>query len=372
MFVSTLKTWSEVRALAGEWNELLRASSADTLFLTWEWLSSWIDLAAMRVEPFFVTVRDDGGRLLGAAPFYRSGLQLLRSVRFETLRIASDHATGFEYADWPLRTGCETEAAGAIVAELARRRREWDLIWMPLARGWTGAHQHIVAASRAAGFLVQRRSKPFGAFPLPTSLEQWELTFSGKRRQQLRRHRRRLLGTEGVAVARCEQERDLPLYLEALYDLHGRRRMLENDPGTFVRKPLQVRFYDTFTRKALASGWLRLYALFHDDRIHAIQLGYVYNNVFHQIQEGFNPEYVDGAGNVLRHVVIEECIKEGVAEYDFLGGYTEHKRRWGAVERIGYDVLIGRPTLRGRLLFAGEVWPSGRYMRALGLVDGSS
>jgi CelD/BcsL family acetyltransferase involved in cellulose biosynthesis len=172
-------------------------------------------------------------------------------------------------------------------------------------------------------------------------------------------------------LTRCDDPAELPRYLEALYDLHERRRMLESDRGTFVRKPLQKRFYPEFARKALANDWLRFYALERAGTIEAIQLGYLYNGAFHQIQEGFNPAFSDGVGNVLRHLVIEECIKGGVKEYDFLGGYTEHKRRWGAVERAGYDVFIGHPSLKNRLLFSKEIWPNGRYMNAVGLIDGT-
>lgn len=369
MMTRTLDDWSQVEALAPEWNELLRQSRSDTFFLSWEWLSSWIDLVKDRVDPFFIVVRDDSGRLLGVAPFYRSKLHLLQAVGFKTLRIAADYSTGFEYGDWIAHKDHEAETIAAIVAALLAQKRAWDVIWMPLVRGWTGGYERILEAAHAGGLLLHKRRKPFGTFPLADTLEAFENTFSSKRRQQLRRHRRNLFADGRVSVIRCEGEATLPQFLEALYDLHARRRLLENDPGTFVRKPLQKKFYAAFAQKALAMGWLRFYALEHDGKIEAIQIGYVYNGVFHQVQEGFNPEYTDGAGNVLRHVVIEECIKEGVKEYDFLGGYTEHKRRWGAIERDGYDLFVAHPSLKNRLLFSKEIWPNGRYMSASGLVD---
>jgi hypothetical protein len=96
-----------------------------------------------------------------------------------------------------------------------------------------------------------------------------------------------------------------------------------------------------------------------------------YNGDFLQIQEGFNPEYIDGAGNVLRHIVIESSIQEGLKNYDFLGGFTEHKRRWKAEERFGHDLLIARPSLKTRLLFLKDIWPSGRYLSQYGLFDGN-
>ena len=122
-------------------------------------------------------------------------------------------------------------------------------------------------------------------------------------------------------------------------------------------------FYRRFSPIAMRKGWLRLYALFDEGAFKAVQVGYVYRNVFYQLQEGFDPAYVNGVGNVLRAKVIEACIDEGLEGYDFLGDMSEHKRRWLATLREGRDLLIGRSTLKNLLLSKPGVWPSGRYMR---------
>jgi len=237
--------------------------------------------------------------------------------------------------------------------------------------GWTGALERLTPALSGNGLLFRSRPAVFSHFPLSDTLEAFELTFSSKRRQQLRRRRRNLMSTPGVAIEHCSQPDELPRFLDSLFDLHQRRRLLLGDPGCFVRRPAEAEHYRHFAAMALDKGWLRFAALTQDGTIKAIQIGYAYNGNFHQMQEGFDPDYEDGAGNVLRHEVIELCINEGLTGYDFLGGFSEHKRRWGAVERSGHDLLIGRPSLKTRLLFAKAIWPTGRHIRELGLVDGN-
>jgi hypothetical protein len=61
--------------------------------------------------------------------------------------------------------------------------------------------------------------------------------------------------------------------------------------------------------------------------------------------------------------VIEQGIAEGWRTYDFLAGFSEHKRRWQAKERDGFDLLLARRGTRGELALALGLWPTGRYLR---------
>jgi CelD/BcsL family acetyltransferase involved in cellulose biosynthesis len=366
-----ITSWQELSLLENEWNALLRSSRSNTIFLTWEWIQSWREVVQEHLNPIVVTVRNERQQLVGIAPFYQYQLKLLDNLPYKGLRIMADYATASEYPDWIVSPECEDEALLAIASQLRQSRNLWDLIWMPRISGWNGAFDRITRALESVGLLYHSRQPAFSYFPLPETLEQFEADFSSKRRQQLRRNRRKLMSNPGVEVVFCRTSDELPNFIDSLFELHHQRRMLLGDPGCFIRKPAEAAFYKRFLPRALENGWLRLAALTQDGTIEAIQVGYAYNGDFLQMQEGFNPEYTNGAGNVLRHVVIEDCIKEGLCSYDFLAGYTEHKRRWKAEERLGHDLLIGRPSLKTRLLFLKNIWPTGRYLNECGLFDGN-
>ena len=282
----------------------------------------------------------------------------------------ADYATGFEYADWIVHSDYETEALNAIAEKLVHAR-DWDLIWMPRVSGWSGAHSRLTKTLEDYGLLYHIRPSEFSALELPDTLQSYEASFSSKRRQQLRRSRRNLFKDSEIEVVYCQTADDLPIFIDALFDLHHQRRMLLDDPGCFIRKPAEASFYREFLPLALDRGWLRFAALKKNEEIQAIQIGYAYNKDFLQMQEGFNPDFEKGSGNVLRHIVIEDCINEGLKSYDFLGGFTEHKRRWGAQLRLGDELLIGRPCIKNRLLFTKQIWPSGKHLTEVGLYDGN-
>jgi len=114
---------------------------------------------------------------------------------------------------------------------------------------------------------------------------------------------------------------------------------------------------------AREKGWLRIYGLSAGGALKAVQLGYAYNGVFYQIQEGFDPEFTPGAGNVLRAAIIEDCISGKLKGYDFLGEMTEHKKRWSAAPRSGCHLFIGNRKIKNAVLFHGGIWPTGRYLK---------
>jgi CelD/BcsL family acetyltransferase involved in cellulose biosynthesis len=357
-----LADWSSLRRLAEEWNPLLERSRADSLFLTWEWIDTWREGVEPNVQPFVATARDDAGVLVGIAPLYRTRMRLLRGVPVRALRILGDYHSGGEYGDWILDPSREAEVGSALAEALAGARRRWDCLWMPNVAGWTGARERIVSSCDRAGLRVRERAMEFSAAELPGEYREYWEALSGNVRSAIRRQGKKL-DAEGAALVRCASPDELPALIDALVELNDRRWRAEGSVGTFKRKPLELAFYRRFTAVALSRGWLRLFALKLAEEYTAVQIGYAYKGSFLQLQEGFDPGGPGGQGNVLRSRVIEACIGEGLSTYDFLGTHTEHKRRWLAQPRRGYDFVVANRTATGAGLHALGVWPTGRYLR---------
>jgi CelD/BcsL family acetyltransferase involved in cellulose biosynthesis len=366
-----ITNWQTLEPLKDEWDQLLQSSSGNSIFLTWDWIQAWRSVTGEDISLFIITVRDNDDRLVGIAPFYQYRIKLFKSIQFKALRILADYATGAEYPDLIVSPDCEDDALASIADTLLEQGHHWDLIWAPDISGWNGARERFYKIIQHAGMLHHMRPTSFSSFALPETFELYEKSFSSKRRKNLRRSRRNLFNQPGMEAIYCQDTSELSRFTDALFDLHHKRRMLLDDPGAFIRKPLMADFYRQFLPVALKKGWLRFFALTKDDTIEAIQIGYAYNGEYLAVQEGYNPDFYDGAGNVLRHISIENSIVEGLKTYDFLGGFTEHKKLWKAEERLGCDIFIGRPNLKNKLLFLKEIWPTGRFASEHGLYDGN-
>ena len=261
-----------------------------------------------------------------------------------------------------MRACAADEVLPALAREIAARKG-WDLMWLPRMGAWNGSSDRIAEACRRAGLRCRTRRHDFASLPLPAAAKQYFASLSGTRRKQLRMEHNRL-SRRRVEIVRCQKVDEIDLYLDALFDLHGRRWRRRGGRGSFTGQPIKTRFYRRFARVAFERDWLWLYGLRDEGEFKAVQIGYVYRGVFHQIQEGFDPDYEKGAGNVLRARIIEDCIRRGVRVYDFLAGASEHKRRWGGELRAGADLMIGSGSLASRLVFSAGLWPESRLLRS--------
>lgn len=360
--VEILTDVAMLRGYAAAWDALNQASESPSIFLSWPWMEEWLATIGAGRTILTVVVSDARGDLFGVAPFYLTRMKLARAVTFNCLRVLGDADSGAEYPDVLVRRGMEA-AVLPLMREALMGARDWDLAWLPNMASWTGAMRRFDELFPADACHAHRRPCEFAARDLPPTFDAFMKGLSGNTRSSVKRQNAKLEAAHRVTFEQCRDAGDLPRFLAALYDLHQRRWASEGRDGAFVRCPAMKAFYDRFSVRALAMNALRMYALAIDDEIRAVQYGYAFDGAFLQLQEGFDPAADSGAGNALRTRVFDACIQEGLTHYDFLGEFTEHKRRWGAELRTGEDRLVGRKSLKNAVLFKRPVWPTGRYLR---------
>ena len=358
-----VRTHSQWRALENEWNSLVERSRSRSLFLTWQWLDSWISVHDVGSSLFVVCVRAADGKLVGAAPLYVNPYLLLRTIPYRVLHQIGDVNSGAEYQTWAVDDAHEVEVQRTIAAALRDRPHEWDLLWMPKLDWWSPFNVELAETLKREGFLVNSRTIPFSSVPLPGRFDEYLDRMSANRRQQVRRSMRKILYKPGVELRRVRDAAEIPQALDALFRLHNSRWQAVGHEGLFQRNPVERAFYERFVPMALKQGWLAMYILTDHGEAKAVQLGYVYDGVMLQLQEGFDPDFTPHVGNALRAHVIGDCIAQGLREYDFLGGWSEHKRRWLARERSGADLLIAAASIKTLPVMLASVWPTGAFLR---------
>ena len=320
-------------ALASEWNALLRASQADTPFLTLEWQTAyWRALGEGTLK--VVEVRDDDGTLIGVAPLFRVTLDGQRSLRFVGGVDPSD------YLDFILVRGREAETGAAVVDALAADA-DWDRIDLynvPEAsptRTWLAQH-----ASARGWKLIDERQVTSPRLALPDSFEAYIEGLDKRERHEMRRKLRRAEAMDGLRWYLVDSEfaSELEPEVEAFLDLMARSR---SDKADFMT-PQMRRFFREGMHAAHHGGWLQLAFLEVERRKVATYLSFDYGDRLMIYNSGHEPDTLQtfGPGIVLVARLIEHAIQQGKRIVDFMRGAEEYKYRLGAKDTWLYHLSV--------------------------------
>ena len=335
--VTVIRDPARLSTLDGEWDELLARSASDTVFLTWDWLRTWYEVYGAEVEPCVVLVRD-GGRLVAAAPLKieerrRYGLRV-RQLEF----IGTGRAVCPDFLDFVIEAG----RLGAL-----RTEPGWDRIALsdlPATSPVRAPLETAMTAAHLRPFRQVDRTCPY--LTLPGTWAELEQRLTHNFRRNHRKKRRRL----GATLVHWDESQSVQAALTTLASLHQGRMETSGRGGNF-RKPDYLAFHQRFAERAAKRGWLYLAFLQKDGRAIAGRYGFVYRGTYYAYQSGFDPTAGDDSpGEVMLGMVIEDLIRRGVSEFNFLRGPQPHKFHWTDRSRETVRVEGWRHTALGPTL----------------------
>lgn len=345
--VTVVRDPARLPALGAEWDALLARSAADTVFLTWDWLSTWWDVYGAELEPCVVLVRENG-RLVAGAPLKiesrrRYGMRV-RQLEF----IGTGRAVCPDFLDFVVEAGREAELVPAILDAL-RRAPGWDRLALSdvlTSSPGRAALEGAMTAARLRPFVQTGTVCPY--LPLPATWAEMEQRLTHNFRRNHRKKRRRL----GAELAVWQPGQDVGEAMATLATLHQGRMETSGRGGNF-RKSDYRDFHERFAARAAERGWLYMAFLRKDGRSIAGRYGFLYKGTYFAYQSGFDPALADESpGEILLGMVIEELIGRGAREFNFLRGPQPHKFHWTDLRRETVKIEGWRrsalgPTLAG-------------------------
>ncbi|QUM81044.1 GNAT family N-acetyltransferase [Moritella sp. 5] len=364
--IRVIKEWSEFEALKPDWQNLLEQSDANHIFLNWEWIDCWRKSQSTVINPLIIVIQNSQ-QILAIAPFYIQEYRLANLITYQSLRFVGDQNSGSEYSNFIVKAERCLELKSMLWAYLLSPdiKLYWDFIWFTNVASWTaGGTTLLESLATVKPLNCNCRSVEFAQVALRDLTTEILPSLSKNLRMSIRKTHRRLDNIGPWQVEISHKRDDIGKHLEKLFTLHNKHWQYLG-LGSFQRRPELVDFYRDFVPLALQKGWLRLLRLESEGEIQAMQLGYVYNNQFLSIQEGYNPDYLSGIGQVLRYFSYRRCKEEGVCCYDFLGVYTDHKRRWLAEKKHGENLFIWHRQMKNLPFEAKQIWPTGRYLKPI-------
>lgn len=342
--VSTPDGWESLKS---GWEELLKDSQADALFLSWDWLDAWLGVYGSGGQWTILVAEDEKGRLLGiAAMMIDQGTKIPGKWIRNLLLIGQKADTASEYLDWILRRGFEEAVATAFCQYLLEDLSErWDLLQFEAMREDSITVPWIQKAFAARG--IQPRTQRITQAPYVSLPGTWE-DFLARRSSTYRQRWKKLHREHAIVIRRVGQDFTVAEGMATLRSLNSARW---GDQRQSFLSPNYVRFHDDIATRFHQKDQLLLIFLEVDGQIIAGRYDFAYGGKGWCFQGGWLPEHEKlRPGRTMMAHLLHTCIQRGLSEYDFLGGEASYKGEWSNGERGIMNLYARNPaSLRGNL-----------------------
>jgi CelD/BcsL family acetyltransferase involved in cellulose biosynthesis len=319
---------ADAEELRSDWQAMLPQTPGASFFYSLDWLRIyWRHFGGEQKLRLLSVCRS--GRPAGILPLV---------VRSEPTRAGRVKVLTFPLHDWGSFYGpISADPAQTLrhgLAHVARTRRDWhmiDLRWIS-AEDWE--RQGVESAMRRAGFSALRRV--WCSTALVELAGGWDAYWKSRTshwRNNVRRHEKKLSARGNVEYVRYrpagggESDPRWDLY-DACEWLARRSWQGSSRTGTTLSHE-SIRGYLRDAHAAAAhAGALDVNLLRVDGTPVAFAYNYVYRGYVFGLRVGFDPDYREGAGNVLYHRTFQDSAARGDHTYDLGPGSLSIKECW--------------------------------------------
>lgn len=322
--------------LRPSWNSLLVRSRSDSVFLTWEWQSTW--WRCLGTGDLWLLAWHEDTELVGIAALYLvtdpAGARRLALVG--CIEVS-------DYLDVIVDARYEEPVLQALLAWLTGPEAPaWDVLDLCNLPQVSVTPQQLPELAASMGLAALTEVEDVcPVIALPDDWEAYlEQQVNKKQRHEIRRKLRRIEREAQVHCYVVDPGYDLAQETAAFIDLH---RLSTQDKHSFMTPDMQV-FFHEMTQAMAEAGWLYLaFVEVNGDRA-AAMLGFLYHNRLLIYNSGYDPEaYAElSPGIVLTSYTIQDAIRRGVQVFDFLQGGEVYKYRFGATDTLVYRTQVWR------------------------------
>lgn len=323
--------------LKPEWNELLHKSISDTLFLTFEWQTTWWQCLGSG-DVCIISVREDDGTLAGILPLFRDSQPDGTSHPVITLSLIGCVDVS-DYLDAIVAKGRQSDVYRALIETIKRPDfPAWDRIQFCTLPASSPTNTEFRAIAEAHGLSTEWRLHDVSpVIELPASWDDYLAALDKKQRHEIRRKLRRIEELNGRwSAVRSGDGLDT-----AVADFVGLHKKSQPDKHLFMDRRMEQFFYE-MARVCAAQGWLQLEFLEIEEKRTASIFSFVYRNEVLVYNSGYDPDQYSNLspGVALFAYSIRQAILAGHRVYDFLRGDEEYKYRFGAKNTDVFELHI--------------------------------
>jgi len=336
-------------SLKDTWNTLLRESSDNNIFLTWEWSYIWWRHFGDNKKLRILLIKE-GKIIIGIAPFmqvkYRMGLMGIDVL--ENLCANECDYSGV------ILTDKNKGSIAVLLNYLAEIIRKSNIVI------------RISNIPEDSGFLQTLREQyPFSvnsvsiientviSCPYINTLDSWEeysntLTKNGRHKiNKLKRKIQKLQDNHQIEFKHFADNDDLKEHINTLFELHQKRWEERNIYSKFLKPEVRA-FYRDISELFCENNWMDFSFLNISGKAVSTGWGFIYNNRYYYMTSAFDPNYSSlNVGHMLTMRLIERAIQMGLVKFDFLKGDEFFKSYWTHRKLDNIQIRISNKGIKG-------------------------
>ena len=324
-----------------EWDSLVAEDPDHTVFQTFDYVSSWLEVFGKDSPLRVLLVRDRTSHKLAAiVPFY-----VKRQKGIRRLHMLCD--THSDYTQ--IVSSIDPVLLGKVVVDHLKEASGWDCLYFNSFRAGT-ATDGLVQALETNQLIVQKSAVSTAPYlALSGNYEGFFDRLPKNVRQDTRRQRKRLAEMGALAfvpVARESLKEDLDIF----FRMHSERWRGIDSVTTFEIDGNRA-FYLKIAERLLRNGTLAFHKLMVGDQVAAMHFGYRNRDRFYYFKPTFSMAFKRfSVGRILMLELIKLSYEEGFDIFDFMAGDEKYKYAFTVMETPLNRAFVFRNGIKGKAL----------------------
>jgi len=350
MNIEIADTFDKFLALEPSWNELLKKSSADNPFSTFEWCRAWLETLSKDIELLIIVIRDET-TIKGIAPFCIRKNRIIAFIGYPQ----NDYAGLILGESIP-------ESLDLIAKYLSGIKSKWNKI---ILDQFADGNPQIEMLGKAVGqYSLHYRIEPSDTCPV--------MIITDREAARKLYHKRDItkkinwFKKEGDFQYNIYTDMDTTLQrLDDLFTQHIYRWKGTSTPSYFVNDSMK-QFYKKFMLYMNPKGWVQFSSLTLDDKFLALYISFEYNNALYLYKTSYNPDFSKKSpGHVILRYLFDYALERNLMALDFARGDEGYKDRFANAVKKSRRLIIYKS---GMAKFLADSFFSFRYSKAVDII----
>jgi len=345
-------SYKQLEEIKTDWNDMLKNSINNHIYLTWEWLSCWWKHFGKGREMRVLCLKDESD-FIAIAPLMCSKYKI--PLFGNVVKIEFIGSPESDYNSLILKNR-NSEYLELFLDYLVSNYSDWNILEL-----------RDIPEEFISSDLKHKIFNEFMKYPLkykvidicpylilPNSFDDYKKMMGRKRVKNIERRERRLQELGKLEIKTHENFDSLEKAMNVFYKLHQKRWVQKGEEGVFAKKKFRI-FHLDLAKRFEKNGWLDLNFLTLNEKPIATMYSFDYYNKKYLYLSGFDPEYSKfSPGNLLEISTIEKSFENGLEEIDYLRGHHLYKYNWCTNERKNIELKFLNKGLVSKLLIWAE------------------